>query len=98
MLRLMSGTTIGSYRITAQLGKGGMGAVFLGEHTLIGRKAAIKTLLPEFYHRESIVRRFFNEARAATAIKHPGIVEIYDFGFQDMALPTSQWSISKARP
>jgi serine/threonine protein kinase len=60
---------------------GGMGAVYLGEHTLIGRKAAIKVLLPEFSRKQDICDRFFNEARAGTAIGHPGIVQIFDFGY-----------------
>ena len=47
----------------------------------IGRQAAIKVLQREMSHRQDLVTRFFNEARAATAVKHPGIVEIYDFGY-----------------
>ena len=58
-----------------------MGAVFLGEHTLIGRRAAIKKLLPELSSRRDSVDRFFNEARATTAISDPGIVQVFDFGF-----------------
>jgi len=58
-----------------------MGAVYVAEHTLIGRQAAIKILQREMSHRQDLVTRFFNEARAATAVKHPGIVEIYDFGY-----------------
>jgi len=58
-----------------------MGAVFLGEHTLIGRRAAIKVLLPELSSRRDSVDRFFNEARATTAISDPGIVQVFDFGF-----------------
>ena len=58
-----------------------MGAVFLGEHTLLGRHAAIKVLLPELSSRRNSVDRFFNEARAATAISDPGIVQVFDFGF-----------------
>ena len=79
----MIGETLGNYRILSRLGIGGMGAVYLGEHTLIGRKAAIKVLLPEFSHKQEIVERFFNEARAGTAIGHPGIVQIFDFGYHD---------------
>jgi hypothetical protein len=75
------GSTLGSYTIHRELGRGGMGAVYVGGHTLLGRQAAIKVLLPELSREQAIVQRFFNEARAATAIKHPGIVEIYDFGF-----------------
>ncbi|HEX7839591.1 MAG TPA: serine/threonine-protein kinase, partial [Kofleriaceae bacterium] len=58
-----------------------MGAVFLGEHTLIGRRAAIKVLLPELSSKRDSVDRFFNEARATTAISDPGIVQVFDFGF-----------------
>src|SRR5690606_34393716 len=74
------GRTLGSYRLDAAIGKGGMGAVYRGEHTLIGRKAAIKVLLPEFSARQDLIRRFFNEAKAAAAVRHPSITEVYDFG------------------
>jgi eukaryotic-like serine/threonine-protein kinase len=74
------GETLGSYRITRAIGEGGMGAVYLAEHTLIGRQAAIKVLRPELCHRAELVNRFFNEARAAGAVQHPCIVEVYDFG------------------
>jgi len=77
----MIGATVGSYRVLRQIGEGGMGAVYLGEHTMLGRPAAIKILLPALSHDREMVGRFFNEARATTAIRHPGIVEIYDFGF-----------------
>jgi serine/threonine-protein kinase len=72
--------TIGAYKVLGKIGEGGMGAVFLGEHTLLGRKAAIKVLLPSLSANESIVRRFFNEARAVTQISDPGIVQVFDFG------------------
>ena len=75
-----AGEVIGSYRVVRQIGEGGMGAVYLAEHTLLGRPAAIKVLRSELSHRTDLLTRFFNEARAATAVKHPGIVEIYDFG------------------
>src|SRR4051794_1398851 len=77
----MVGVTVGNYQIVRQIGEGGMGAVYLATHAILGRRAAIKVLLPEVSQRRDVVGRFFNEARAATAIKHPGIVEIYDFGF-----------------
>ncbi|HSS00878.1 MAG TPA: serine/threonine-protein kinase, partial [Kofleriaceae bacterium] len=67
--------------MTGVIGQGGMGAVYAAEHTLLGRPAAIKVLLPDLSKQQDIVMRFFNEARAATAIRHPGIVEIYDFGW-----------------
>lgn len=77
----MLGEVVGSYVIEAKLAEGGMGAVFRATHQLLGRPAAIKVLLPELSSNREIVNRFFNEARAATAIRHAGIVEIYDFGY-----------------
>ena len=58
-----------------------MGAVYKAEHPLLGKTAAVKVLLPELSQNHDIVNRFFNEAKAATAIRHPGIVEIFDFGY-----------------
>ena len=57
-----------------------MGSVWLAEHTMLGRRAAIKVLHSSFSRDAAIVTRFFNEARAATAIDDPGIVQIFDFG------------------
>jgi formylglycine-generating enzyme required for sulfatase activity len=74
----MIGETLGGYRVLKEIGRGGMGAVYLAEHTRIDRKAAIKVLLPEFSANAEMVQRFFSEARAASMIKHPGIVEILD--------------------
>ena len=76
----MIGTLVGNYEIKAKLGEGGMGAVYLGEHPLIGRKVAVKVLLDELVANESIATRFFNEAKAANDIRHQNIVEIVDFG------------------
>jgi serine/threonine-protein kinase len=58
-----------------------MGVVYLGQHTLLGRRAAIKVLLPALSARPDIVNRFFNEARAVTSISDPGIVQVFDFGY-----------------
>jgi eukaryotic-like serine/threonine-protein kinase len=57
-----------------------MGVVYLGEHTLLGRLAAIKVLLPALSANQEIVQRSFNEARAVAQIADPGIVQVYDFG------------------
>jgi len=75
------GAVIGNYQIVGKLGEGGMGVVYLGQHTLLGRRAAIKVLLPVLSARPDIVNRFFNEARAVTSISDPGIVQIHDFGY-----------------
>jgi len=74
------GMTVGAYRILGKLGEGGMGTVYLAEHALLGRRAAIKVLLPELSRHPEVVQRFFNEARAVTAVADPGIVQIFDFG------------------
>ena len=74
----MIGRILGSYRIVAKLGEGGMGAVYLADHQRIARRAAIKVLRPELAHREALVERFFTEARATSLIRHPGIVEVLD--------------------
>ena len=55
-----------------------MGQVFLAQHHRIARRAAVKVLLPELSANESVVERFFTEARATSLIRHPGIVEILD--------------------
>ncbi|MCG8423832.1 MAG: protein kinase [Proteobacteria bacterium] len=74
------GELFGNYRILDRLGEGGMGTVYLAEHRLIKRKAAIKILLAKFLHSQNAVDRFFNEARATTGIHHPGIVQVFDYG------------------
>jgi hypothetical protein len=74
------GQNIGNYRIVAKLGEGGMGAVYLGEHPLIGKRVAIKVLLDELAARPDIVQRFFNEAKAVNDIGHQNIVDVIDFG------------------
>ena len=77
----MIGENVGTYRIVAKLGEGGMGAVYVAHHTLLGRKAAIKVLLPALSRQPEVVERFFNEARAVTSMSDPGIVQIFDFGY-----------------
>ncbi|MEJ7601902.1 MAG: serine/threonine-protein kinase [Kofleriaceae bacterium] len=79
----MIGEVVGSYRITQKLSVGGMGTVYRAEHLLIGRDAALKVLHPELSSNRDIVQRFFNEAKATTTIKHPGIVEVFDFGYME---------------
>jgi len=80
------GHVVGKYRLLAQLGEGGMGTVYRAEHVVLGSPAAIKILLPQFTQDPVVVDRFFQEARAASAIRHAGIVEVFDFG----RLPTGQ--------
>ncbi len=76
----MIGTTLLNYRVISQLGAGGLGTVYLGEHSIIGRKAALKVLNPAVSHDEGMVARFVAEARAVNTIRHPNIVDVTDYG------------------
>src|SRR5262245_9006161 len=73
----MIGRQLGHYRITGQLGKGGMGIVFLAEDTRLGRRVALKVLPPELAHDATRRARFEREARAVAALNHPNIVTIH---------------------
>jgi serine/threonine-protein kinase len=69
----------GSYRVVSVLGEGGMGRVYLAEHTRIaGKRYAIKMLHPEFVRHAEAVARFEREAEAAAALAHPNVVGVYD--------------------
>ena len=76
----MVGRQIGHYKVTSHIGRGGMGAVYLAEDTRLGRRVAIKLLREGFTTDQSHLRRFEQEARAASALNHPNIVTIYDIG------------------
>ncbi|MBA3501591.1 MAG: serine/threonine protein kinase, partial [Deltaproteobacteria bacterium] len=80
-MTLVAGQQIGQYRIERPLGSGGMGVVYIAMDMRLGRRAAIKQLLPALSSDHDIVERFFNEAKAAASINHPSIVEIYDVGW-----------------
>ncbi|MBL9105096.1 MAG: serine/threonine protein kinase [Myxococcales bacterium] len=71
---------VGRYRVLHLLGGGGMGTVYLAEHLTVGRKVAIKVLNGEWSGHSFVARRFRAEARTASAIGHPGIVEVFDAG------------------
>ncbi len=74
------GQTLGRYKILAPLASGGMGEVFLAEDTTLERKAALKLLPRDFTQDSDRVRRFEQEARAASALNHPNIITIYEIG------------------
>jgi serine/threonine protein kinase len=77
------GRNVGSYRVVKPLGKGGMGAVYMAEHPVIGSKVAIKFLHPQYATDKKIVDRFFNEARAVNVIGHDNILKIIDLNVTD---------------
>jgi serine/threonine protein kinase len=74
------GHTIGNYKITAKLGEGGMGVVYLAEHPVIGKKVAMKAIHPELSKNSDVVSRFITDAKAVNQIGHEHIVDIADFG------------------
>ncbi|MDX6527986.1 MAG: eukaryotic-like serine/threonine-protein kinase [Blastocatellia bacterium] len=77
----MIGRTLSHYRIIEKLGEGGMGVVYIAEDTLLGRRVAIKTLTAKRgADSEHFRSRFLREARAVSALSHPHIAAIYDYG------------------
>ena len=74
---------LGPYRVLSLLGAGGMGEVYLAEDARLARKVALKMLPLPFVADPDRVRRFANEARAASALNHPNIITIYDIGQVD---------------
>ena len=87
MVDLAGRTLLSKYRIERLLGQGGMGSVWLGSHLLTGRKIAIKVLDERFLSNLNVVQRFGREARAASAIKHDGIVEVLDLDQTEEGVP-----------
>ncbi len=77
------GQTIGNYRIEALLGTGGMAEVYRALHVMLNRSAAIKVMHANLAADKSFQDRFVQEAKAAAALKHPNIVDIYDFSRQE---------------
>ncbi len=79
----MVGRALGHYQLISLLGYGGMGEVYLAQDTRLGRKVAVKLLPALFTTDEPRVRRFRQEAQSASALNHPNIVTIYEFGEKD---------------
>jgi serine/threonine-protein kinase len=75
-----AGTTVGKYKLHEIVGRGGMGVVYRAEHVYIGKEVAVKILHDGYGGREESIKRFLREARAASLINHPNIVDVTDFG------------------
>lgn len=81
--RLIVGEKLGRYSIKSSLGAGGMGEVFLAEDIELERLVAVKILSDEFSEDDERVRRFVQEAKAASALNHPNILTVYEIGQHD---------------
>src|SRR5215467_6804426 len=79
-MALSCGAKLGPYEIVAPLGAGGMGEVYLATQSSLGRQVAIKVLASASASDPERLRRFEQEARAASALSHPNIISIYDIG------------------
>lgn len=73
------GEIIASYRLEELIGQGGMSWVFSARHMRLDRRAAVKVLYPEMAQDSEYVGRFFSEARLANEVRHPNVIEIFDF-------------------
>ncbi|HUS29895.1 MAG TPA: serine/threonine-protein kinase [Kofleriaceae bacterium] len=76
------GDVVGNYKILERLGEGGMGTVFRVEHAVLGRHYALKVLRSQVVEKAATAaQRFVREARAAARVRHPNIVDVFDFGY-----------------
>ncbi|MEO7971205.1 MAG: tetratricopeptide repeat protein [bacterium] len=91
----MIGETISHYRITEKLGEGGMGVVYLAEDTTLGRRVAIKFLSSTAKEYRA---RFLREARAVSALTHPNIATVFDYGQTDDDQPYIVMELIKGEP
>jgi serine/threonine protein kinase len=79
-MRLTPGSFLGPYEIVAPLGAGGMGEVYRGRDSRLGRDVVLKVIADEFSHDSDRIRRFEQEARASGTLSHPNVCAVYDFG------------------
>src|SRR5262245_26290751 len=74
----------GRYRLERSLGEGGMGVVWAATHVVTRRSVAMKFLRPALQHKDDVRQRFLREAQAASALRHPNVVEVLDvFDLED---------------
>jgi len=79
----LTGTTLGKYQILERLGRGGMADVYKAHHSRLDRDVAIKVMHPHLIEGQDFLARFEREAQAVASLKHPHIVQVFDFDSQD---------------
>jgi serine/threonine protein kinase len=79
----LTGKTLGKYQILERLGRGGMADVYEAYHARLDRHVAIKVLHPHLIEGQDFLARFEREAKAVASLKHPHIVQVFDFDFQE---------------
>ncbi|HEX9526466.1 MAG TPA: serine/threonine-protein kinase, partial [Streptosporangiaceae bacterium] len=78
-----AGSTLGAYRLMERIGRGGMASVYRAYHDALDRLVAVK-VLPEFFAEDAIYReRFQHEAWSVARLRHPNILQVFDFGSED---------------
>jgi serine/threonine-protein kinase len=75
----LTGTTLGKYRVTERIGRGGMAEVYKGIHPTLGSQVAIKVLYSHLSEEEGFLGRFEREAQAVAALQHPHLVRVFDY-------------------
>ena len=75
----MMGKTLGKYKILEELGTGGMASIYHGRDTALGRDVAIKILHPHLCKSKADRERFEREAKLVSKLKHPHIIEVYEY-------------------
>jgi serine/threonine protein kinase len=83
ILTSLEGQTLGKYRVLEPLGRGGMARVYRAYHPQLDRYVAIKVLRSDLVDDEEFLARFRREAQAVAALRHPNIIQVYDFDVQD---------------
>src|SRR5713226_6088013 len=83
MMTLTGGTKLGRYEIRAKIGEGGMGEVYLAQDSKLDRKVALKILPAAVAAHPDRMKRFVQEAKAASALNHPNILTIYEIDETD---------------